>query len=95
MGSIWGMSTTSDVILVNHESPEWERMWEGLHDEFGDYKCPQTLEFWQYMGTYNTSEGWVHQFRHRSYYDKRTTVNRTPSPEFMANLPQILSGEDK
>jgi len=96
MASIWGeFFKGSNSIGVNHESPEWERMWSALFTEYEEYKCPQSLEVWQYMGTWNTPEGWAHQFRHRSYYDARKYVNVAPSAEFMAEIPQILAEVDK
>tara|TARA_R110000824_G_scaffold388071_1_gene583507 strand:+ start:305 stop:541 length:237 start_codon:yes stop_codon:yes gene_type:complete len=51
--------------IVDHDAPEWERVWQVLEDRFGCRRCcdEYTGEVWQYMGSSKTH----HDFRHRNY----------------------------
>lgn len=56
---------TTDFFFVKRNSNEWNRMWDGLKQKWGDTvdMDEETGECWQYMGT--QKEG--HCFRHRCH----------------------------
>ncbi len=44
----------------------WSRAWGEIARLFGDASCAHEGETWQYMGSFETAVGVVHEFRHRA-----------------------------
>lgn len=79
-------------LFVDREDPEFDLMFQGLFSVYSDYRCPQTMECWQYMGTFMIDGAWKHQFRHRSYVGFiRQLSNREPSLTYLNKIPQLIS----
>ncbi len=77
------VKTSSDIrsFFMDNTSPELDIAWNNLYRQYENHQSPSG-ELWQYMGTWETEKGWMHQFRHRSYYGERKYVDITPTDKF-------------
>ncbi len=78
-----------DLVLIIKDSPEWNYMWEWLHNhpinegiEYPTFTLNEG-EGWQYMGSYKQGERVLHTFRHRHHpkYNRVETVSVSASKE--------------
>lgn len=58
------ISIDNRIYTVSSEDPEWYAMWSTFPDP--DMYNPVWHESLQYMGTFRTTAGYVHEFRHRA-----------------------------
>lgn len=52
------------VAWLKPDTREWDAAWAQLGPD-PDCRDTESGEAWQYLGTWHTAQGWVHEFRHR------------------------------